>query len=75
MGVIEVLLAAVPVLPLGEEEARAAAGVRRKLEDGGQSIGAADSLIAGICLSRRAMLLTRNVKHFQRVEGLKLATL
>jgi len=35
----------------------------------------ADSLIAGIVLTPDAILLTRNRKHFERVEGLKLASL
>lgn len=32
----------------------------------------ADYLIAGICLSRSAVLLTRNVRHFSRMAGLRL---
>lgn len=32
-------------------------------------------LIAGIVMTHDALLLTRNRKHFERVEGLKLATL
>ena len=35
----------------------------------------ADSLIAGIAMTHDALLLTRNRKTFERVEGLKLATL
>ena len=34
----------------------------------------ADSLIAGIVLHSGGRLLTRNVRHFERVEGLTLAT-
>jgi predicted nucleic acid-binding protein len=49
-----------------------AAEVRRSLEQKGQGIGLADYLIAGVCLSRRAMLLTRNHAHFARVPGLSL---
>ena len=33
----------------------------------------AGSLIAGITLAQGATLLTRNRRHFDRVEGLKLA--
>jgi predicted nucleic acid-binding protein len=47
--------------------------VRRALESKGQTIGMADSLIAGICLERDGILLTRNVKHFSRVDGLTLS--
>ena len=32
-----------------------------------------DSLIAGIVLSAGGMLLTRNRRHFERIEGLDLA--
>ena len=35
----------------------------------------ADYLIAGICLERGAILLTRNLDHFERVDGLKLGRL
>jgi predicted nucleic acid-binding protein len=35
----------------------------------------ADSLIAGIALSRSAILLTRNRRHFERVPDLALAAL
>jgi predicted nucleic acid-binding protein len=37
-------------------------------------IGLADILSAGICLSNELPLLTRNVDHFNRIEGLKLVT-
>ncbi len=32
-----------------------------------------DSLIAGIVLAVGGILLTRSVKHFERVEGLRLS--
>ena len=71
---IEQLLGALTVLPL-ESNAGEAAGIRCQLESRGEGIGMADYLIAGICLSRNAMLLTRNQAHFQRIQGLHLATL
>ena len=67
------LLAAISTLPLDEESADVAAGVRRALERDGNPIGMADSLIAGIVLARRGTLLTRNQRHFGRVPGLRLA--
>ena len=69
------LLAALPALPLDEAAADRAAGVRLALESHGAPIGMADSLIAGIVLHNGGMLLTRNVRHFQRVEGLALLAL
>jgi len=69
------LLNAIPTLPLELESTDRAAAVRRTLEGRGAAIGMADSLIAGIVLTHDAILLTRNRKHFERVEGLKLASL
>ena len=37
-----------------------------------QKMGRADLLIAGIALSHRATLVTRNIRHFQRIPNLKL---
>ncbi len=66
------LAAAVPVLPLDRESATQAAAVRQQLARSGFSIGMADSLIAGIALVNNLPLLTRNRKHFDHVEGLRL---
>ena len=62
------------ILPLEEDGARKAAEIRRTLVSRGADIGMADSLIAGACLSVGGMLLTRNRRHFERIDGLKLAT-
>ena len=70
--VIETLLAAMPILSFDERASRAAGSSRRALETQGQTIGMGDYLIAGICLSRGASLLTRNRKHFERIAGLNL---
>jgi predicted nucleic acid-binding protein len=69
------LLDAIPTLPLDRRAADRAADIQRALGRKGGGIGMADSLIAGIVLTHDAMLLTRNRKHFGRVDGLKLATL
>lgn len=70
---VEGLLAPLVILPLDEAAAREAARVRLDLEAGGTPIGMADYLIAGICLTRSVVLLTRNRAHFSRVRGLMLA--
>ena len=69
------LLDGIPTLSLDQEAADLAAQVRRNLEGAGQSIGMADSLIAGTVLAHGAVLLTRNRRHFERVSGLRLADL
>ena len=66
------LIASLPVLALDREAAASAAAVRQGLEGTGNPIGMADSLIAGIALVNDLPLLTRNRKHFGRIEGLSL---
>ena len=72
-AVIRQLLAAIPTLALDEAASDRAAEVRRSLERAGNSIGMADSLIAGIALLHGAVLLTHNRRHFERVPSLRLA--
>lgn len=69
------LLEALPCLALDSAAADRAAEVRRFLEQRGRSIGMGDSLIAGITLANKGILLTRNRQHFERVSGLSLGTL
>lgn len=38
-----------------------------------RKIGRADLLIAGIALAHQATLVTRNLRHFERIPGLRLA--
>ena len=72
---IREMLDGIPVLDLDREAADRAAQINRDLQTAGESIGMADSLIAGIVLSHAATLLTRNRRHFERVRGLRLAEL
>ena len=72
---VEQLLAAMSIIPLDAVAARDAADLRRTLEARGEAIGMADYLIAGICRTRAAILLTRNRRHFDRVPRLRLGSL
>ncbi len=72
---IEALLDALPILPLDQAAGEMAASLRQDLEAEGRGIGMADYLIAGVCISRFASLLTRNRKHFERIGSLALADL
>jgi tRNA(fMet)-specific endonuclease VapC len=67
------LLDAIPSLELDATAADSASEIRRALERAGDSIGMADSLIAGIVLRNEGALLTRNRRHFERVPGIRLA--
>jgi tRNA(fMet)-specific endonuclease VapC len=68
------LLQVMPVLPFDALAAERSAEVWRSLASRGSLIGLADILSAGICLANDLPLLTRNVEHFNRIEGLKLVT-
>ena len=70
--IIAELLDSMKILPLDVSAADRAADIRRALERKGVGIGMADSLIAGIVLNAGGTLITRNMRHFQRVEGLDL---
>ncbi len=72
---VDILLEAMTVLPFGPEEARLAADIRQQVESKGQPIGMADYMIAATCIAADGTLLTRNRKHFDRIEGLRLSGL
>ena len=73
LGRLVQLLEAIPSLELDDAAADSASEIRRFLEGSGNSIGMADSLIAGIVTSNGGTLLTRNRRRFERVPGISLA--
>jgi len=72
---IQHLLRPMAVLDFHREAAEMAAAVGRRLADQGLTLPMADLAIAGICLALDRPLLTRNRKHFARIEELILAEL
>lgn len=60
------------VIPLDQAACRRAAQVYADLRRCGNLIPDADILIAGIALAGDYVLVTQNVKHFQRVPGLRV---
>jgi tRNA(fMet)-specific endonuclease VapC len=69
---LDQFLSLVDVLGWPVEAARVYGEIRAGLEAIGRPIGAMDMLIAAHALHERATLVTRNVKEFARVEGLKI---
>ena len=61
------------VLDFDAQAAQQAAGVRHRLKCAGTPIGAYDVQIAGHALATGCTLVTNNVRHFSRVEGLIVA--
>jgi predicted nucleic acid-binding protein len=62
----------IPVLGLDEEIMRRFARIRGDLRLAGQPIGDADVLIAATAVHHDLTLVTRNLKHYRRIPGLKL---
>jgi tRNA(fMet)-specific endonuclease VapC len=60
------------VVPFEAQDARQAGEVRAALERAGTPIGGYDLLIAGQALARDLVLVTRNVREFERVAGLRI---
>jgi len=65
-------LLAARTLPLDHAAALIAGEVFVRLRGLGLEIGVNDSLLAGTCLRFDLPLATRNIRHFARVEGLRL---
>jgi tRNA(fMet)-specific endonuclease VapC len=66
----ERFLAIVAILPFDAVAGRRAADLRLALERKGELIGPMDMLIAATALAHGATLVTRNVREFDRVQGL-----
>jgi tRNA(fMet)-specific endonuclease VapC len=65
-------LLAAPCLPLTREAAVRGGDVLRRLRAVGTGIDVRDAMQAGICLEAGAPLITRNLRHFTRVPGLRV---
>jgi tRNA(fMet)-specific endonuclease VapC len=70
--VIEQFLARVHCLPWGEDAATRFATVAADLHRSGMPIGTMDAMIAGHALAEQAVLVTNNIRHFERVAGLRV---
>ena len=68
----EQFLSVVQILPFDLAVSRRAAEIRLGLGRRGETIGPMDTLIAATALAHDATLVTRNVREFGRVQGLKV---
>jgi tRNA(fMet)-specific endonuclease VapC len=60
------------VLEFDQDDARCAGEIRARLAAAGTPIGPYDVLIAGQALARDRILVSRNLREFERVPGLRL---
>lgn len=68
---LDFFLAPMKILAFDEEAALVGARIRAHLERHGTPIGDYDSLIAAQALARDLILITNNVREFERVPGLQ----
>ncbi len=68
------LMKRMQILPLDEQSAQIAGIISARLYKKGLPIDSEDCMIAGISMASNQKLLTRNVKHFGRIEGLEIET-
>lgn len=69
---LESLFTVVEIVPFDLIAAQASAQLDATLQKAGLRLEFPDLFIAGICLARELLLLTRNLAHFSRVPHLKL---
>lgn len=69
---VHALLAA-PVLTLTRKAGLRGGALLGELQRSGEAIDVRDAMQAGICLETSAILVTRNVSHFERVPGLRFS--
>ena len=62
------------ILPLDTRAALEAAMIDTELQQRGTPLDAGDLLIAGMARANGLAIITRNVRHFGRIEGLEVVT-
>jgi len=70
--VFRLFLRSVAILPLSQPIMRHFARIRGELRRTGKIIGDFDILIAATAIQHNLMLVTRNIKDYQRIPNLKL---
>ena len=65
------LLKSIDVLDFDKYAARKAADIHAELMNSGKPVDIMDVLIAGIVITNKEELVTRNIDHFSRIQGLR----
>lgn len=64
------IISRVKIISLGEKEAHVAGDILARFRQTGQTIGIEDVLIAASALTHQCVMVTANVRHFTRIDGL-----
>lgn len=72
LGKIKSIEDAVEIIPIGRESAEVFAMLKSGLEKAGTPLDDFDLILAACALANDLVLVTNNVKHFERIEGLRL---
>jgi len=67
-------IASLPQLPLDFPSARAGGQIYGRKAKAGSTVDPEDAMLAGIARIRGETIITRNVKHFTDIEGVKVET-
>jgi tRNA(fMet)-specific endonuclease VapC len=70
---IKTLEQSIEVIPIGLESTETFGSLKASLESAGKRMDDFDLIIASCALAHNLTLVTNNMKHLERVEGLKLA--
>jgi tRNA(fMet)-specific endonuclease VapC len=71
-GKVQAFLQPIRVLDYGNQEASRFAEISATLRQQGQLIGVPDAMIAATAQVHRLAVITKNLKHFERVKNLKV---
>ena len=69
---IKTLENSLEIIPLGKESVEIFGIYKAKLEKAGNPLDDFDLILGSCALSHNLVLVTNNVQHFQRIEGLKI---
>ena len=72
LGKIRLIENSVEIISLGLESAEIFAMLKADLEKAGTPLDDFDLILAACALSHDLVLVTNNVRHFKRIQGLKL---
>jgi tRNA(fMet)-specific endonuclease VapC len=72
LEVVESFAARMEILPFGEKAAAHYGQIRAQLERVGQRAGAYDMMIGGHARSESLVMVTNNLREFERIQGLRV---